>query len=482
MSCERQRAIPASTESQRSVRRPALARAWLVSVKSCCSDVDENELSLQPRARPGSARRPALVATRATASISARWAGAASLERTVVRMAWDNRRRQPASGHPARWSRSRGDGGPVGPGVVVGGPGRSGREGPVAGLRRWVYFPHGCRIRRALPPPCLGLGPAFRRVRGASGRPPGVRRAGHVRGPRGNAPPSRGGRGALRPRPAWPDRARTGRGRRHRPASPTGSAGAIRARPPPSGGVVRSSAHRARGGHDVRRRGDGNPSGRAGGGPRDHLLHPGARPRVRAPHAGPTLADNPRLRPARHRWMGVRRGGPGAPPGLTRAAGDLPPRPTVSAACPALSHPRLAYTPPVPRAGPGRAARSDHGGLSYVSRASDCGSEGCGFKPRRPPHRLRSERPCARPPRVASCRLLTAGLLSDLLSIWDPRLAVFERSGHYPFWRSPLGSGRRWRFFWRGVAARRTSAAAGTIRDPVRQEVALHEVEGRGED
>jgi len=32
------------------------------------------------------------------------------------------------------------------------------------------------------------------------------------------------------------------------------------------------------------------------------------------------------------------------------------------------------------------------------------------------------------------------------------------------------------------VAARRTSAAAGTIRDPVRQEVALREVEGRGED
>ena len=68
--------------------------------------------------------------------------------------------------------------------------------------------------------------------------------------------------------------------------------------------------------------------------------------------------------------------------------GRSPPRPTESAACPVLPHRRLAYTPPVPRAGPGRAARSDRGGLSSIGRASDCGSEGCGFKPRRPPHRL----------------------------------------------------------------------------------------------
>jgi hypothetical protein len=49
---------------------------------------------------------------------------------------------------------------------------------------------------------------------------------------------------------------------------------------------------------------------------------------------------------------------------------------------------RLAYTPPVPRApGPARTrACRDRGGLSSIGRASDCGSEGYGFKPRRPPH------------------------------------------------------------------------------------------------
>ena len=47
-------------------------------------------------------------------------------------------------------------------------------------------------------------------------------------------------------------------------------------------------------------------------------------------------------------------------------------------------------------AGPGapRAARPrDRGGLSSIGRASDCGSEGYGFKPRRPPHHARPRRP-----------------------------------------------------------------------------------------
>src|SRR4249919_2866725 len=66
MSLLRHRAIEASAESQRSVRRPALARDRLVSVRSCCSDAELNELSLQPNVVAGSAMLQIALAAKAT--------------------------------------------------------------------------------------------------------------------------------------------------------------------------------------------------------------------------------------------------------------------------------------------------------------------------------------------------------------------------------------------------------------------------------
>jgi hypothetical protein len=39
----------------------------------------------------------------------------------------------------------------------------------------------------------------------------------------------------------------------------------------------------------------------------------------------------------------------------------------------------------------------NRGGLSSIGRASDCGSEGCGFKPRRPPHFSHEQNDCSCP-------------------------------------------------------------------------------------
>ena len=72
MSLLRQRAIDPRAESQRSVLRPALARAWLVRAMSCCSDAELNALALQPSVAAGAAMTPIELATSATATAETR--------------------------------------------------------------------------------------------------------------------------------------------------------------------------------------------------------------------------------------------------------------------------------------------------------------------------------------------------------------------------------------------------------------------------
>ncbi len=119
---------------------------------------------------------------------------------------------------------------------------------------------------------------------------------------------------------------------------------------------------------------------------RDRPVRPGAGPRRRAPDPGPPRPDDAGLRAARHRCLGLgrrpqdRRGVGAAPPGEPRRSGWRPRCATAPGAVSAtLASPTGSSTAaPVDTS----AAR---GGLSSIGRASDCGSEGYGFNPRRPP-------------------------------------------------------------------------------------------------